>query len=175
MNYDEHVKLQQLFDRLNAIMTNFHGLLSGDLADMIVNTTIVKFGDDCRSVDLVLLNQKIDDLNLSVRASNCLYGAKILHVGSLAAETRKSLLALPNFGQKCLHKVEMLLNGMNLSLGAVYYDWLPPKETLMRVLPASDEGQGRQCRQCRQCRLGRRIVQTGGYDPQNTDGGMTPC
>ena len=138
MNYDEHVKLQQLFDRLNSIITDLHGIVVGDLADMIANTTIVKFGDDCRRVDLTLLNTKIEDLDLSVRTSNCLYDAKILHVGSLAAHTRESLRDIQGFGSKCLREVEMLLNGMNLSLGAVYYDWLPPKETLMRVLSAAD-------------------------------------
>ena len=139
MKYDEHVKLQQLFDKLNAIVTDLHGILTGDFAGMIAGTTIVKFGDDCRRVDLTLLDRKIDDLNheLSVRTCNCLYDAKILHVGSLAAHTRESLLAIPSFGQKCLREVETWLNGMNLSLGAVYHDWLPPKETLMRILSAS--------------------------------------
>ena len=139
MSYDEQVRLQQLFDSLKAIVTDLHAILTSDLAGMIASTSIVKFGDDCRRVDFAILNKRIDELDLSVRTSNCLYDAKILYIGSLAAETRKSLLAIPNFGQKCLREVEMLLNGMFLSLGAVYYDWVPPKETLMRVLPASDQ------------------------------------
>ena len=138
MSYDEQVTLQHLFSGLKIIEGYFHDILAGDFADMIANTSIVKFGDDCRRVDLTLLNTKIEDLELSARTSNCLYDAKILHVGSLAAHTRKSLLALPNFGQKCLREVETWLREMNLFLGAVYHDWLPPKETLMRTFSASN-------------------------------------
>lgn len=127
MNYDEHVKLQQLFERLKTIVGDLHDILTSDLAGMIASTTIVRFGDDCRRVDLTLLDTKIEDLELSVRTRNCLYDAKILHVGSLAAETRKSLSDIQGFGPKCLREVEAWLHEKNLSLGAVYYDWLPPE------------------------------------------------
>jgi len=63
------------------------------------------------------LNMPISELNLSVRASNCLESAKIATVGQLVQQTEDSLLQIRSFGKTSLDEVKAKLESIGLSLG----------------------------------------------------------
>lgn len=63
------------------------------------------------------LQQSIADLDLSVRASNCLESAQIRTVAELVQKTEDELLGLRAFGRTSLREVEKKLEEMELALG----------------------------------------------------------
>ena len=63
------------------------------------------------------LSMSIVELDLSVRASNCLETAKIATVGDLIAKTEEQLLAIKNFGKTTLKEVKKKLSQLNLMIG----------------------------------------------------------
>ena len=63
------------------------------------------------------LNMSIADLDMSVRASNCLETAQINTVADLVSKTEAELLAVRSFGRTSLREVARRLEEMNLSLG----------------------------------------------------------
>jgi DNA-directed RNA polymerase subunit alpha len=64
-----------------------------------------------------LLKTKLVDLDLSVRALNCLKAADVDTLGDLVQYNRNDLLKFRNFGKKSLTELDDLLNGMNLNFG----------------------------------------------------------
>lgn len=64
-----------------------------------------------------LLMRNVMDLELSVRASNCLKNADIRTVGDLIQKTEVELLKTKNFGRKSLNEIKTVLANMGLSLG----------------------------------------------------------
>lgn len=65
--------------------------------------------------DLVL-NQTIDDLDLSVRSYNCLKRANINTVQDLVSKSENEMIKVRNLGRKSLEEVKKKLEGMGLSL-----------------------------------------------------------
>jgi len=63
------------------------------------------------------LNMPIQELELSVRASNCLDSAKIETVGQLAKMTDADLLKIRSFGKTSLREVKRKLADIGLALG----------------------------------------------------------
>lgn len=64
-----------------------------------------------------LLKSKLVDLDLSVRALNCLKAAEIETLGDLVQFNKSDLLKFRNFGKKSLTELEELLSIKNLSFG----------------------------------------------------------
>ncbi len=64
-----------------------------------------------------LLNQPVDIIELSVRASNCLKAAKIRTIGDLVSKTDDELIGYKNFGKKSLDEIKERLSELSLSLG----------------------------------------------------------
>jgi len=64
-----------------------------------------------------LLKTKLTDLNLSVRALNCLKSAEVDTLGDLVQFNKTDLLKFRNFGKKSLTELEDLLDSLNLSFG----------------------------------------------------------
>ena len=64
-----------------------------------------------------LLKRKLSDLNLSVRALNCLKAADVETLGQLVSHNKNDLLKFRNFGKKSLTELEELLDGLKLSFG----------------------------------------------------------
>ncbi len=64
-----------------------------------------------------LLNQPVDIIELSVRASNCLKAAKIRTIGDLVSKTDEELIGYKNFGKKSLDEIKERLSELSLSLG----------------------------------------------------------
>ncbi len=64
-----------------------------------------------------LLKQKLVDLDLSVRALNCLKAAEVETLGDLVKFSKNDLLKFRNFGKKSLSELDDLLEAHNLSFG----------------------------------------------------------
>jgi DNA-directed RNA polymerase subunit alpha len=63
------------------------------------------------------LFRSVDELELSVRASNCLKTANIRTIADLVQRTESELLKTKNFGKKSLNEIKTILGEMGLSLG----------------------------------------------------------
>lgn len=63
------------------------------------------------------LKLPISELELSVRASNCLREANIKTIGELVEKNEEEMLGFKNFGKKSLTEIKELISGMGLSLG----------------------------------------------------------
>jgi len=75
-----------------------------------------------------LLNMKIEELELSGRAYNCLKNAGINYVGQLVQKTETELLKLRSFGKKSLDEIIEKLSKLNLRLGMTDIKWKPSKD-----------------------------------------------
>ena len=64
-----------------------------------------------------LLKTKLSDMNLSVRALNCLKAADVETLGDLVQFNKNDLLKFRNFGKKSLTELDDLLESLNLSFG----------------------------------------------------------
>ena len=75
-----------------------------------------------------LLNMSVNEIELSVRAANCLHNANITTVGQLALKTEAEMLRHRNFGKKSLNEINDKLLRLGLSLGIKFESGLvePP-------------------------------------------------
>jgi DNA-directed RNA polymerase subunit alpha len=73
--------------------------------------------DDERSKLRKLLNMSVNEIELSVRAANCLNNANITTVGQLAMKSEAEMLKYRNFGKKSLNEIKDKLAALGLSLG----------------------------------------------------------
>lgn len=64
------------------------------------------------------LSRSVNELELSVRAANCLKNANIKTIADLVQKTEGEMLRTKNFGRKSLNEIKEILNEMGLSLGA---------------------------------------------------------
>ena len=64
-----------------------------------------------------LLNMSVNEIELSVRAANCLNNANITTVGQLAMKSEAEMLKYRNFGKKSLNEIKDKLHELGLSLG----------------------------------------------------------
>lgn len=64
-----------------------------------------------------LLNMSVNEIELSVRAANCLNNANITSVGQLALKSEAEMLKYRNFGKKSLNEIKDKLSELGLSLG----------------------------------------------------------
>jgi DNA-directed RNA polymerase subunit alpha len=64
-----------------------------------------------------IFNMNVNELELSVRCSNCLAAAKIDTIGELVSKNENEMLKYRNFGKKSLEEINALLEKYNLGLG----------------------------------------------------------
>ncbi|PYJ06996.1 MAG: DNA-directed RNA polymerase subunit alpha [Verrucomicrobia bacterium] len=67
-----------------------------------------------------LLNMSVNEIELSVRAANCLNNANITTVGQLAMKTEQEMLKYRNFGKKSLNEIKEKLAALGLTLGMTF-------------------------------------------------------
>ncbi|WP_024333714.1 DNA-directed RNA polymerase subunit alpha [Desulfotignum balticum] len=72
--------------------------------------------------------RSVDELELSVRSSNCLKNAKIHTIYQLVQKTDNEMLKTKNFGRKSLNEIKEVLASMDLSLGMDLEGFEPPEE-----------------------------------------------
>ena len=84
---------------------------------------IVEFEDNAHTEDSErdrlrhILNMSVNEIELSVRAANCLNNANITTVGELASKTENDMLKYRNFGKKSLNEIKDKLAEFGLCLG----------------------------------------------------------
>jgi DNA-directed RNA polymerase subunit alpha len=64
-----------------------------------------------------LLKMRVDELELSVRSSNCLRAANIITLEDLVRKTESEMLRYRNFGRKSLNELNNILSELGLSFG----------------------------------------------------------
>ena len=86
-----------------------------------------------------LLCMSVNEIELSVRAANCLNNANITTVGQLAMKSEQEMLKYRNFGKKSLNEIKEKLSSLGLALGMTFEPELlePPKEEKKPALPAA--------------------------------------
>ncbi|MFH0811738.1 MAG: DNA-directed RNA polymerase subunit alpha [Pseudomonadota bacterium] len=80
------------------------------------------------------LYKTINELELSVRAANCLKNANIRYIGELVRKTEPEMLKTKNFGRKSLNEIKQILSEMGLSLGMKLEHWSPPAQEGDQIL-----------------------------------------
>ena len=87
------------------------------------NENLVEFEENAKQVDAAReelrkkLAVSVNEIELSVRAANCLNNANITTVGELAMKTEAEMLKYRNFGKKSLNEIKQKLVDMGLQLG----------------------------------------------------------
>jgi DNA-directed RNA polymerase subunit alpha len=64
-----------------------------------------------------ILDKSVEELELSVRSSNCLRAAEIKSIGDLVQKSEAEMLKYRNFGRKSLKEIQDILGEMGLSFG----------------------------------------------------------
>ena len=91
------------------------------------NDTEVGHGEEVDEVSekiRQLLNTPVEELELSVRSSNCLKNANIRTIGELTKKTEEDIAKTRNFGKKSLTEIKEKLQEWNLNLGMTDYSSL---------------------------------------------------
>ncbi len=85
-------------------------------------TVIVQITSAEEQALLKKLCTSVNELELSVRAINCLNTAQIRVIGELVEKTESEMLKYRNFGKKSLQEIKLKLADMELSLGMALKD-----------------------------------------------------
>jgi DNA-directed RNA polymerase subunit alpha len=80
----------------------------------------IKPQDDEKAKLKKLLNMSVNEIELSVRAANCLNNANITTVGQLAMKSEQEMLKYRNFGKKSLNEIKDKLLTLGLTLGMTF-------------------------------------------------------
>lgn len=98
---------------------------------------VVEFEETERAVDTARdelrrkLAMSVNEIELSVRAANCLNNANIKTVGELGQKSEADMLKYRNFGKKSLNEIKQKLQELGLSLGMTFEaDLLEKQETV---------------------------------------------
>ena len=86
-----------------------------------------------------ILNTPVEELELSVRSSNCLKNANIKTIGELTRKTEDDIARTRNFGKKSLQEIKEKLKEWNLSLGITDLNVLKNAHLETRVKETEDE------------------------------------
>jgi len=94
----------------------------------------IEFEEDIETEDqedklLKLLNMPINEIELSVRSSNCIKSANIQTIGDLVRRSEMEMLKYRNFGKKSLEEIKGILSSLGLSLGME----IPPENAPERL------------------------------------------
>jgi len=86
-----------------------------------------------------ILNMSVNEIELSVRAANCLNNANITTVGQLAMKTEAEMLKYRNFGKKSLNEIKEKLSTHGLTLGMKIEPQLLESAIVIESLPVAEE------------------------------------
>ena len=91
-----------------------------------------------------LLNTPVEELELSVRSSNCLKNANIRTIGELTRKTEDDIAKTRNFGKKSLTEIKEKLQEWKLSLGMTDYSHLKNSPNLVKPTQNAQNEQAEQ-------------------------------
>jgi|SRR5690606_19860353 len=104
-------------------LTQAAAILRDHIALFVEVETETEAAEEEREVDAevqrvrAMLNQSVDDLDLSVRAQNCLRAASIKTIGDLVRREESEMLKFRNFGRKSLQELVQVLEERGLRFG----------------------------------------------------------
>jgi len=99
---------------------NFDEELEPDHVDESLNDSDIGLNEN--------IYRSVDELELSVRSSNCLKNARIHTIYQLVQKTDSEMLKTKNFGRKSLNEIKEVLASMDLSLGMDLEGFEPPED-----------------------------------------------
>lgn len=111
-------------------------ILQQQLAAFVDLQNAAKIGakEGSQALDPILM-RSVDDLELTVRAANCLKAEDIYYIGDLVQRSESDLLKTPNLGKKSMNEIKSVLTQHGLSLGMTIKNWppadLPPPEKII--------------------------------------------
>src|SRR5271165_6924600 len=114
---DGRISPDDALTQASAILQHHLDVFVGYDKNAVEFEEVVDKQDDEKSKMKKLLNMSVNEIELSVRAANCLNNANITTVGQLALKTEQEMLKYRNFGKKSLNEIKEKLNSLNLSLG----------------------------------------------------------
>jgi len=116
---DGSIQPKEALKEAAKILIQHFALFSDDNKIMVESTDSESFEEFDEEVLHMrqLLKRKLSDLNLSVRALNCLKAADVETLGQLVGHNKNDLLKFRNFGKKSLSELEELLDSLSLSFG----------------------------------------------------------
>ena len=80
----------------------------------------------------------VDELELTVRAANCLKSENIRYIGELVQCNEYDLLRTPNLGRKSMNEIKAVLAELGLTLGMHIPEWVSPLEHIKRKTEAGE-------------------------------------
>jgi len=111
----------------------FCGKLLREYIQLFINFDVKSEPDDDEDIDeeilriRKLLQKPVEELELSVRSSNCLKEAKIRTVAELVGKDEAEMLKFKNFGRKSLQELSEILTEKGLQWGMDVEKYLAPK------------------------------------------------
>lgn len=114
---DGRITPDDALTQASAILQHHLDVFVGYDKNAIEFEEVVDQKDDEKSRMKKLLNMSVNEIELSVRAANCLNNANITTVGQLAIKSEAEMLKYRNFGKKSLNEIKDKLTGLGLSLG----------------------------------------------------------
>lgn len=114
----------------------YSGKLIRDHIQLFINFDIKSDGEDDEDIDEEILRirklliKPVEELELSVRSSNCLKEAKIRTIGELVSKDEGEMLKFKNFGRKSLSELSDLLHEKGLDWGMDIEKYLSPQRKL---------------------------------------------
>ena len=86
------------------------------------------------------LGMSVNEIELSVRAANCLNNANITFVGQLAQKSEADMLKYRNFGKKSLNEIKDKLRDLGLSLGMTFEEGMVERPAITADVPMDGGG-----------------------------------
>lgn len=117
-NRGRYVNLQDYYSKHGAYEENSDKFLEAikKLKDKEISNT--NYIEDIHDEAVIkVLNKSIEELNLSVRSSNCLKNSNIRTIGELTKKTEDDLVKTRNFGKNSLLEIKTKLHELGLTLG----------------------------------------------------------
>lgn len=126
----ENESLKEMNRHLAAVNSAFRDAGVKVLTEAEMRSVEERAKDNCDYVTehWGILNTKIADLGLSIRATNCLRAAGIKTVAELVYLSRNDLMKYRNFGKKSLREIDALVEKYNLHFGAPVGELVTTKE-----------------------------------------------
>ena len=117
---DGRITPDDALTQASAILQHHLDVFVGYDKDAVEFEEVVTKEDDEKAQLKKVLNMSVNEIELSVRAANCLNNANITTVGQLAMKTEQEMLKYRNFGKKSLNEIKDKLAALGLSLGMAF-------------------------------------------------------
>jgi DNA-directed RNA polymerase subunit alpha len=117
---DGRISPDDALTQASAILQHHLDVFVGYDKNAVEFEEVVDKQDEEKSKLKKLLNMSVNEIELSVRAANCLNNANITTVGQLAMKTEQEMLKYRNFGKKSLNEIKEKLQALGLTLGMTF-------------------------------------------------------